>query len=1048
MADPKQDSSVLDVSVLGPLEVRLEGVPVRLTGRRAPGLFALLATRPGHVVSTSEVLREVWGESAPRGDTARNALQARVSALRRALGGGAIRATESGYVLEAPAAAVDAARFAEEIRRARTLRVTGRADGAAAAYAGALNLWREETAYAGLGHVPRLALEARRLAELRLQVLQEWFALQVASGRYEEVADELLTATRRHGSVEELWALRMIGLNGQGRQAAALAVYAEARERLRGEYGLDPGPRLRDLETQILRQEPVAAGGVRFIGPPRIARPATSFVGRERELATVTDLLQEARLVTVTGPGGVGKTRLALEAAQRLVDVYAPAVTHGVAVVDMTGRVPGEEPAATVLSALNTIQSGIGEGAPGHRAAPATEALCDLLGDRQMLLVLDNCDTRVDAVAALVADLHARTEAITVLATSRELLGVPGESAYALAPLPLPGPGDAPDEVPAVRLFLDRARATRPACEPDAGRLELVARICARLDGLPLALELAAGRARLLGGAELAHHLEDRLGLDAPEPRTIADRHRSLARAIGWSHDLLSARDRRTFAVLSVFAGSFSLEQARQVWTRLGGTDSEAAERVGRLVARSLLQAEPGPSATRFRMLETMREYGAARLRESGEEQAVRDAHAHVYAAYAQRVARALRDERQAHAVSALKADHANIRAALAWSVDHGEGTAAQAIVGALGYLVWMNGGRAWDLVLRTADLPGADMGVRLRALAWLTHLGSVFGHLEEAIACGERAVRLAATDPALMTGELAFAQLARAHALHRLGRRDEGDAVLAEAERVATAAGDQWSLAGCAVVGGLHAVDRGLLDEAAAQFASAAQRYRLCGDLWGRQRAALRQALVFEARGDYPGAAGLLADAHGFVADLDFDVAAPAKAALARATLLSGDIEGGRRIVEALRERGIAARLPEVAARLQQCHAVLLEHDGRTEDAVTAHARAARQLAVVGLVSEASESWARAALLAGPDAPATAEAAREARSLAEATTDPRVRSVELDIRALCEHDDGARAAAGTLRHAHGLARPALLNPPAPGGAPGTAEGASRSRRP
>src|SRR5690606_37549795 len=223
---------------------------------------------------------------------------------------------------------------------------------AAAAYAQALSQWRGERAYDELWHVPVLADEAARLAELRLQILQESLALEVEAGRYDEIAAVLVDATRRHPEVEELWALRMLGLYGQGRQAEAMAVYVEARRQLRDRYGLDPGPRLRELEAMVLHQKDPRRGGLRFLGPTRIARPATSFIGRQSDRERVAELLTTTRLLTLTGAGGVGKTRLAVEAVQALVDSCAPVTAHGVAVLDLIEYRDGDDLAGGVLDAL------------------------------------------------------------------------------------------------------------------------------------------------------------------------------------------------------------------------------------------------------------------------------------------------------------------------------------------------------------------------------------------------------------------------------------------------------------------------------------------------------------------------------------------------------------------------------------------------------------------------------------------------------------------------------------------------------------------------
>lgn len=1040
-----QPASV-DVRVLGALEVLIDGRPVRLAGRRAMGLLALLAVRPGRPVSTAEVLRQVWGEPAPRApdEPARNLVQARVSALRRCVGPDLLRAIDGGYVLDVPPSAVDAMRFEGAVRRARELRARAVMDEAGAAYAEALSHWRGERAYPELQHVPALAEEAERLAELRLQVLQERLALEIEQGRYDEIAAELVDATSRHPGVEELWALRMLGLYGQGRQAAAMTVYREARRQLRERFGLDPGPRLRELEAMVLHQKDPRDGGLRFLGPARIARPATSFVGRQRDQERVVELLTTTRLLTLTGAGGVGKTRLAVESAQALVDSCSPVAAHGVTVVDLIEYRSGDDLAGAVLDALGPVVPSSSLGTTGGRARRSLDVLCDVLADRRLLLILDNCEHLIDDAAELTAELVARTTAISVLVTSREAFNVPGETVYVVAPLPTAGvEGDGVarlQDAPAVRLFLDRVQATQPGLEIDEERLRTVASICRRLDGLPLAMELAAVRIRVLGLEEVARLLDDRFELLSNGARTAAERHRTLEAVVGWSYDLLVEQDRRAFALLSVFRGSFGIRQAQQLWVRLGGTEHEALTSIEHLLSRSMVHADTGPGDSgRFRLLETMRAYAAERLRESRVKTDALAVHAQVYVDLVRGQMDALKTERQSGTVALLMREDANIRAAHGRAVECGMGEVAQGFVGALGYLAWMREGRApgWDLIVRSVDLPARDPEVRIRALSWATHLGSIFGHVDEAVGYGEQAALLAAENPDCCLPDVGFALLARAHALHRLGRWSEGDEVLREAKDVTSASGDEWTLAGCAMVSGLGSLVRGRLADAELQFLEAAGHYRSCQDRWGQQRAALRRAIVRVAKGDHAGAAQLLREALDFIDGLELaEVAAPAKAALARAALFAGDvdIDVPRRMAEALERSGTAGRLSEVAGRIGQCQAVLAECDGRSADAVELHLSAAGRLTDAGLPAEAVDSWARVMLLTGPDSPQARTAAELGEAVARDCPDPRVQAAVLDMRALLKGDGEdartAAAAARALREEHGLAVPALLRPP------------------
>lgn len=1031
MAHPESDRPAVDIRVLGALEIFVNGRRVKVAGRRSRGLVGLLARRPGQQVSTAEVLRQVWGEDAADqpGETARNAVQARVSAVRRALGAPLIQGTEAGYVLDVPAESVDAVRFESEVRRARAWRADAAMDTASQVYAQALALWQDERAYADLGHVDALAEEAERLGELRLQVLQESLALEIERGRYDHVAETLVDATRRYPGAEELWALRMIGLYRQGRQAEAMSVYVEARRQLRDRFGLDPSPRLRELEAMVLHQRAPRGGGLRHLGPPRVARPATSFIGREADVHEVVGRLPGTRLLTLTGAGGVGKTRLAMEAVQTLVDGCSPLTTHGVTVVDLIEYRPGDDLAVAVLDALGPLVPSSSSVASGQGARTPVDVLCDVLSDRRLVLVLDNCEHLIDDAAELAAALLARTTATHVLATSREALNVPGEVVYVVDPLRVPD-GDAEHELednPAVQLFLDRVRATQPDLELDPERLRIVVSICRRLDGLPLALELAAVRIRVLGIEEVARLLDDRFEFLRHGARTAAQRHRTLEAVVDWSYNLLDQDDRQMFEVLSVFRGSFSIQEAVTVWTRLGGSAGQARESIERLASRSMVQAEGG----RLRMLETMRAYAGAKLAESGRESAVTEAHARVYTELAWAQADTLKTEGQAHAVAVLMAEDANLRAAHTHAVSHGLGEVAQGLVGALGYLSWMREGRVpgWEMIVRSLELPAADPAVRISALAWATHLGSIFGHAHDAVDYGAETAALASEHPGRRVSDVGFALLARAHALHRLGRWADGDAQLREARALMDEHGDQWTLAGCAMVAGLGALVRGRLEEAERSFVEAGQRYR---DQWGQQRSALRRSIVRAARGDHAGAARLLREALSFLDGLEVvEAAAPARVVLARAELFSGHVDTARQLVEELESGGVIGRLSEVSGRVRQCRAVLAEYDGSAEESVELHLSAARRLLDAGLPAEAVESLARAVVLTGPDSARALQASEDAERAARDTADPRVRATVLDLRALMRpwSPQAARAAADAraVREEHGLALPALL---------------------
>jgi predicted ATPase len=443
----------------------------------------------------------------------------------------------------------------------------------------------------------------------------------VELGLAAEAAGELEGLVGEYPVRERLWRLLVLALYRCGRQADALASYRRARAVLAEELGIEPGEELRQLEQAVLRQQVPAA-------VPRRAQHnlpvrLTSFVGREQDLAALDGLLGQARLVTVTGAGGAGKTRLAVEFAAAAADRFGDGVwLAGLAGITDPGLVP-----AQVMAALGVRQTS---------EMPVIEALRYRLRTAEVLLVLDNCEHLPGACPALAADLLGACPGLRVLATSREPLGVPGEAIFPLPPLAVPPEGADPQALavaPAVRLFLARSALARPgaAAAPPA----VVARICRAVDGLPLAIELAAARAGVLSAEEIQARLADMFRFLAL-PRPTADpRHRALGAAIGWSYELLTEQQRRGFRALSVFAGGFGLAAAAAVCC--GGDQAAALDLVDMLAGKSLVVAEPAAGGTRYRLLETIRQYAAGRLAEAGEATRVRDRHVQAFLGLAER---------------------------------------------------------------------------------------------------------------------------------------------------------------------------------------------------------------------------------------------------------------------------------------------------------------------------------------------------------------------------------------------------------------------------
>jgi predicted ATPase/DNA-binding SARP family transcriptional activator len=635
--------------LLGPIEVEEDGHVVAVGGRRERALLAQLLLHANTVVPRDRLIDALWGARPP--DTAANALQVAVHGLRKILGADRIVTGGSGYLLRVKAGELDLDRFgalAEQARREPPA-------AAAATLREALALWRGAV-LADVGEAPFAAAERARLHELHLAVLEERIAADLALARHAELVPELERLVADHPFRERLRREHMLALYRSGRQADALEAFQRARRTLGDELGLDPGPELQELERAILRQDasltlPTARAR------SSIPAPLTPLVGRRRELAALTSLVRsgQARLLTLTGPGGTGKTRLALESAWELVSNFA----DGVVFVDLAPIADPELVGAQILAALEVDEQ------PGR---PVIETIKEALRGRQLLLLLDNFEGVVDA-APMVTELLAAAPELKALVTSRVVLHLSGEHDYPVPPLELPElehdnvDGLARSE--AVELFVARARAVSPAFSLTAANAQVVAAICVALDGLPLAIELAAARTPELAPEAILERLGSRLELLTSGPRDVPARQRTLRATLDWSFDLLDAEEQRLLAELAVFSGGATLESAGAVC----GAD---LDRLDALIDKSLLRREETEEAEpRFRLLETIREYGLDRLEEQGGADELRRRYAEHFRDLAERSAAELSAGRPSSEVYAgLEAELDNIRAALAWADD------------------------------------------------------------------------------------------------------------------------------------------------------------------------------------------------------------------------------------------------------------------------------------------------------------------------------------------------------------------------------------------
>jgi predicted ATPase/DNA-binding SARP family transcriptional activator len=664
----------VQVGVLGPVEVSRDGSLVPIAGARMRALLTRLALGRGRAVPAGELIDAVWG--AAESDDPANALQSLVSRLRRALGDPAsVVPTPGGYRLAVDADDVDVHRFETLSRTGRSDLRAGRYDDAATALTQALSLWRG-TALADLPDDPG----AGALDDARQATLEDRLEADIGRGLGAEASAELEAAVAAAPMRERAVGLLMDALVAQGRDADALTVYERTRAVLADELGADPGAALSERHLRILRSErPPAA-------EPKQARTnlraaLTTFVGRETDMAAVAERLGEHRLVTLVGPGGAGKTRLAGEVGAAVTDRFR----DGVWLVELAGVTDPDDVVGAAVGTLGVREAALfdSRSTGGARRGPLNQ-LHDALNDRDLLLILDNCEHVLDAVAELVEYLLTRIPGLRILTTSRESLALPGESLYPVPPL-----GHSSDGA-AVALFLDRARAIRSAPVDD---LSAVEEICRRLDGLPLAIELAAARTRGLTVRQIADRLNDRFRLLSGGNRVAVARHRTLRAVVEWSWSLLTADEQWLLEQLSVFAGGASVESADAIWVAAGRA-GDTVDLLAALVDKSLLQLV-NASTARYRMLETIREFGVDRLAERDELAVARARHAEHFRLWAVSIEPLTRTAEQLVWIARLNDERDNIFAAIQHLVDTRAADDAVSLAMAMGWCWTMRGEHA-----------------------------------------------------------------------------------------------------------------------------------------------------------------------------------------------------------------------------------------------------------------------------------------------------------------------------------------------------------------
>ncbi|MEA2143435.1 MAG: hypothetical protein QOI64_1865 [Solirubrobacteraceae bacterium] len=698
--------------MLGPAEVRLDGRLISVPGGKTTELLVRLALEAGVFVRSDRLVEDLWAADAVR--TSRNTLQSKAARLRRAFGDPlAVAGGDGGYRLALDPSAVDALAVLRDSATAAALLDAADDRGAAELSAAALDRYRGDVLPAA-GDGEWVAPYRGRLEEARTQLTETRLAARLRLGEAGDVIGELRSAVATHPFQEGLWELLIAALYGAGRQADALAAYQRIRGRLADELGLQPGPRLRELEQRIHAHDPSLRVASHAPAPPAPPAPAVAaagnlpsmsaeLVGREAEVAALSGLIAHERLVEIVGPGGIGKTAVAIAVGRRLT------AAGGIWLARLEAANTADEVLDTLIAALNVT---------GGEAA-----LLERLKGSASVVILDNCEHVVDVAAALAVRLLDAAPGLRILCTSQAPLDVEGETVFELGPLGL---------ADAVALFTRRARRR----DGSAGAADgAVHELCRSLDGLPLAIELAAARTKTLSIAEITRRLDDRFSVLSDPTSRRPQRRRALKATIAWSYELLFPDDQRGLWALATFAGGGPLPAVESVLEALDVPSSAAIDVVGRLASRSfvIVDDEPASGLVRYRLLDSIRAFALEAMTDAGLTDRAMAAHAAWFAAAADASTRGVRSAAQAGHLAVARAERANIDAALAWSAAHDPPLALRIVNGFGWAWIVLGDSRGAQRILTALAAAGdaAPHGDRAGALLLAAWIEASTGHLE-----------------------------------------------------------------------------------------------------------------------------------------------------------------------------------------------------------------------------------------------------------------------------------------------------------------------------